>query len=149
VEEPQVKSLTADGEEKEPEVKPDPEKFSKLSTARKKELKTNVHGFLKRVENRYGTMSEIFFTPCSQAKELCGDHGLTEGYLTMRTSDGAKLILGLKYIKAKWRPYTVSFGTPIRLPERPPAEEPPAEEPAVDPGEEPDPDWNDDGLMWV
>lgn len=91
---------------------PDPESFAELSAERKLELKKRVHGFLKRVETRYGVMDDIFYTPCAAGKELCEEHGLTEGYLTLETRDSAELHLGLKYIKDRWRRYTVGFTLP-------------------------------------
>lgn len=95
-----------------PERPPDPEQFSELSAERKLELKKRVHGFLRRVETRYGVMDDIFYTPCAAGQELCREHGLTEGYLTLETRDSAELHLGLKFIKDRWRRYTVGFTLP-------------------------------------
>ena len=91
---------------------PDPEKFEELTLDRKLELKKRIHVFLKRVERRYGEMDDIFYTPCGAGDELCSEHGLTEGYLTLETSESAELHLGLKYINERWRRYTVGFNLP-------------------------------------
>ena len=53
---------------------PDPANFKALPEARKTELKKEVHTFLRRVENKYGKMNEIFRTPCSTTPELCKEH---------------------------------------------------------------------------
>lgn len=145
---PQPKMALADGEEK-PEEKPDPEKFSKLSADRKKELKTEVHTFLRQVENQYGGMTDMLFTPCSKAKEVCADHEIKMGYLTMHTSDGARVQLSLKYADKKWVPYTVSFGAAIKMPKPAAPPETLDEDP---PGEDPDnggTQGSEDGTMWV
>ncbi|MDD2805352.1 MAG: hypothetical protein PHV33_07335 [Elusimicrobiales bacterium] len=91
---------------------PDPKNFSELSNERKLEVKQRIHGFIKRVENHYGAMEDIFYTPCSAGRELCKEHGLTEGYLTLETREEAELHLGLKYIKERWRRYTIGFTLP-------------------------------------
>jgi len=105
-------------------TKTDPELFSALSPERRKELKREIHVFLKRIERRYGALEDIVYTSCGAGRELCAEHGLTEGYITMRTKKGAKLLLGLKYVDKKWRPYTVGFTLPASLrPPPPPAEE--------------------------
>jgi len=88
------------------------EKFEELTLDRKLELKKRIHVFLKRVERRYGEMDDIFFTPCGSGDELCSEHGLTEGYLTLETHENAELHLGLKYINERWRRYTVGFNLP-------------------------------------
>lgn len=125
------KRALAAGEE-EPAEKPDPEKFSALSSARKKELKSEVHVFLKSIENKYGAMTDIFFTACSKDKDTCVTHGLTEGYITMHTAD-ARVQVGLKYEEQRWVPYTVSFSASIKLPKADPVEEEPAEDQTEDP----------------
>jgi hypothetical protein len=104
-------------------AKADPEQFSALSSERRKELKKEIHVFLKRIERRYGAMEDIVYTSCGAGRELCAEHGLTEGYLTMKTRTGAKLLLGLKYVDKKWRPYTVGFTLPASARPRPPARE--------------------------
>jgi hypothetical protein len=105
-------------------AKADPEKFSALSPERKKELKKEIHIFLKRIERRYGALDDIVYTSCGAGREICAEHGLTEGYLTMKTKRGAKLLLGLKYVGEKWRPYTVGFTLPVApRPQPPPVEE--------------------------
>lgn len=105
-------------------AKADPEKFSALSAERRKELKREIHVFLKRIERRYGALEDIVYTSCGAGREICAEHGLTEGYITMKTKEGAKLLLGLKYVEKKWRPYTVGFTLPAaRRPQPPPVEE--------------------------
>ncbi len=91
---------------------PDPENFSELTGERKAQLKQRIHRFIRRFENKYGPMSDIFFTQCLNDKELCEKHSLKEGYLTEATSTDAKLVLGLKYSRKRWRPYTVSVTLP-------------------------------------
>ena len=91
---------------------PDPKNFSELSNERKLQVKQRIHGFIKRVENHYGAMDDIFYTPCSAGRELCREHGLTEGYLTLETREEAELHLGLKYVKERWRRYTIGFTLP-------------------------------------
>ena len=93
----------------------DPEKFAALSQARKTELKKEIFSFLKRFENKYGGMSDITYTSCSDAVELCEKNGLTEGYLTEVTVKGAKIQLALKYSGKQWRPYTISVKIPSWL----------------------------------
>jgi hypothetical protein len=100
-------------------TKTDPEQFSALSAERKKELKKEIHVFLKRIERRYGALEDIVYTSCGAGRELCAEHGLTEGYITMKTKKGAKLLLGLKYVDKKWRPYTIGFTLPSRPQPRP------------------------------
>lgn len=105
-------------------AKADPEKFSALSPERRKELKREIHVFLKRIERRYGALEDIVYTSCGAGREICAEHGLTEGYITMKTRAGAKLLLGLKYVDKKWRPYTIGFTLPAPpRPQPPPAEE--------------------------
>jgi len=125
-------ALTAPAEEKalkEPE--PDPEDFSKLSPDRKTELKKEIHSFLKRVENKYGKMTDIEYTACKETPDFCKEHGLERSYLTMTTANKARLVMGVKYVKDRWRRYTVDFKkpagtavTPAPQPDTPPAEEP-------------------------
>lgn len=105
-------------------AKADPEKFSALSPERRKELKREIHVFLKRIERRYGALDDIVYTSCGAGREICAEHGLTEGYITMKTKRGAKLLLGLKYVGKKWRPYTVGFTLPAApRPQQPAVEE--------------------------
>jgi len=93
---------------------PDPPKLSNLSEARKKELKTEIHTFLKKVENKYGAMIDIFSTSCGLTPELCKEHELEGNYLTMTTVKGVKLVLGLKYQDERWQPYTIEFKNPSK-----------------------------------
>ncbi|OGR76494.1 MAG: hypothetical protein A2X32_11990 [Elusimicrobia bacterium GWC2_64_44] len=146
---PQLKMALADGEE-QPEEKPDPEKFSKLSADRKKELKTEVHTFLRQVENQYGGMTDMLFTPCSKAREVCADHEIKMGYITMHTADGARVQLSLKYVDKKWVPYTVSFGETIKMPKpAAPPETPAEDQQGEDPDDGGDTQGSEDGTMWV
>ncbi|HBA60213.1 MAG TPA: hypothetical protein DCZ92_05255 [Elusimicrobia bacterium] len=87
----------------------DPAKLADLSAERKKELKKEIHAFLKKVENKYGTMTDIFATSCSLTPGVCKEHELEGKYLTMTTVKGARLVMGLKYIDDRWQPYTVEF----------------------------------------
>ena len=105
------------------DTSPDPETFSSLSEARKTELKKEVHTFLAKVENKYGKMqpSGILYTSCKSGPEVCSAHALTEGYLTMTTVKGATLVTALKYVKGKWRMYTVDFKSPASGSVKPPA----------------------------
>lgn len=91
---------------------PDPENFSSLTDERKIQLRERMHRFIRRFENKYGEMTDIFFTPCMNDAALCEKHGLKEGYLTEATSSDAQLVLGLKYSRKRWRPYTVSVTLP-------------------------------------
>ncbi len=88
---------------------PDPEDLNSLSPERRKELKKGIHVFLKRVENKFGAMADISYTSCETTPAICSDKEITRGYLTMTTSSKAEIVLGLKYIKTRWRRYTVSF----------------------------------------
>lgn len=90
----------------------DPEKFSALSQARKTELKKEIFSFLRRFENKYGGMSDITYTSCNDAVELCEKNGLTEGYLTEVTVKKAAIQLALKYSDKRWSPYTISVVMP-------------------------------------
>ncbi|MGD9642283.1 MAG: hypothetical protein AB7V08_06025 [Elusimicrobiales bacterium] len=122
-------------------AKADPEKFSALSAERKKELKREIHVFLRRIERRYGALDDIVYTSCGAGRELCAEHGLTEGYITMKTREGAKLLLGLKYVDKKWRPYTVGFTLPAaRRPQPPPVEEAEQREEETPEGADPEAD---------
>ncbi len=91
---------------------PDPKTLEELSPERKLELKTNIHVFLKRIQNRFGAIAEIKTTSCASTLDLCKEHGVTGNYLTMRTQKGARLDLGVKYIKTQWRRYTIDFQKP-------------------------------------
>lgn len=106
---------------------PDPANFKALPEARKKELKKEVHTFLRRVENKYGKMNEIFRTSCSTTPELCKEHEVSGSYLTMTTQKGAKLVLGFKYVEKRWRRYTIDFNAPASS-VKPPVPEEPADE---------------------
>lgn len=110
---------------------PDPANFKALSEARKTELKKEVHTFLRRVENKYGKMNEIFRTSCSTTPELCREHEVSGSYLTMTTQKGAKLVLGFKYVEKRWRRYTMDFKAPAAA-VKPPVPEEPVEEEAVE-----------------
>jgi len=90
----------------------DPEVLAKLSPERKKELRKEVHAFLKQVENKYGKMREIHHTPCKSTPELCKDHEISGTYITMTTERQAKLVLGVKYVKTRWHRYTIDFQAP-------------------------------------
>lgn len=130
-------ALAAPAEEKSlKESEPDPEDFSKLSADRKVELKKEIHSFLKRVENKYGKMTDIEYTACKETPDFCKEHGLERSYLTMTTANKARLVMGVKYVKDRWRRYTVEFKkpagaavTPAPKPEQDPV---PSEEPADD-----------------
>ncbi|MCM2267740.1 MAG: hypothetical protein NDI60_08230 [Elusimicrobiales bacterium] len=98
-------------------VKPDPADFASLPPERKKELRREMHSFMKRVENRYGKMTDIYRTACSSTPDLCKEHELTRSYLTMTTAEGAKLVMGLKYVKNRWRRYTIDFKRPASKPD--------------------------------
>lgn len=91
---------------------PDPENFAELSAERKKRIRRHIHRFIRRFENRYGMMYDISYTPCEKGKELCVKHDLTKGYITFVTRMDAELVIGLKYIRQRWRPYTVSVTLP-------------------------------------
>lgn len=91
---------------------PDPKNINELSLERKLEIKSNFHRFLKRVTNRFGALSDIKTTSCLSTLDLCKEHGVTGSYLTMTTQKGAKLDLGVKYVKTKWRRYTIDFQKP-------------------------------------
>ena len=94
---------------------PDPENLDDLSTERRAELRKQMHSFMKRVQNKYGKLTDIFVTSCSEtpeSRDLCKQNGLTRNYLTMTTAKGAKLVMGVKYVKKRWRRYTVSFSKP-------------------------------------
>ena len=93
-------------------VTPDPENLNELSAERKMALKKNIHVFLKRIQNRFGMLANIKTTSCTSTLDLCAEHGVTGNYLTMTTQKGAKLDLGVKYIKTKWRRYTIDFQKP-------------------------------------
>jgi hypothetical protein len=90
----------------------DPKVFASLSPARKLEIKKDIHVFLKRVENRFGAMTDIKTTSCASTLDLCSSHGVSGNYLTMSTAKGAKLDLGVKYIKTRWKRYTIDFQRP-------------------------------------
>lgn len=127
-------ALTAPAKEKslkEAEQDPDPEDFSKLSAERKAELKKEIHSFLKRVENKYGKMTDIEYTACKETPDFCKEHGLERSYLTMTTANKASLVMGVKYVKDRWRRYTVDFKRPAGT------VVPPANKPDADPSDEP------------
>lgn len=90
----------------------DPETFSALSAKRKKELRKEVHIFLKKVENQFKPKKKIVYTPCGETPEVCKLHGLTQSYLTMTMSEGVKLVMGLKYADNRWHIYTLDFINP-------------------------------------
>jgi len=105
----------------------DPADLASLPPERKEALKKEIHGFLKRVENKFGPMREIYATSCTATPELCKDHEVSGNYLTMTTDKGAKLVIGVKYVKGKWCRYTMDFkrpagsagGKPVAPPEEP------------------------------
>ncbi len=118
----------ASGEADKAVQTPDPASFNALSEARKMELKKEVHTFLRRVENKYGKMTDIFRTSCSTTPELCKEHELSGSYLTMTTQKGARLVLGFKYVEKRWRRYTIDFKAPASAVKPPVPEEPVEEE---------------------
>lgn len=91
---------------------PDPKDLLDLSPERKLELKKSFHVFLKGIQNRFGAMTDIQSVSCTSTLDLCNAHGVTGSYLSMKTDQGAKLDLGVKYIKTKWRRYTLDFQKP-------------------------------------
>lgn len=97
-------------DEKKPQ--PDPDSFPALTEARKEELKKEVHVLLRRVETDYGAMKDIQFYSCATYPEICKAHGLTENFLTMTTGNGASITLGVKYVRNRWRTYTLNFKDP-------------------------------------
>lgn len=97
------------GETKPP---PDPDSFSALNANRREELKKEVHVLLKRVETDYGAMKDIQFHSCAAYPEICKTHGITENFLTMTTGNGATITLGVKYVRKRWRTYTLDFKDP-------------------------------------
>lgn len=125
-----ARAVALDGTEKAV-LTPDPANFKALPEARKKELKKETHTFLRKVENKYGKMTEIFRTSCSTTPELCREHEVSGSYLTMTTRNGAKLVLGFKYVEKRWRRYTIDFKAPAAA-LNPPPQEQPAEDPAED-----------------
>ena len=92
--------------------KTDPANFDDLSEERRKAMREEIHVFLKKVENKYGAMTDIYDTPCRLTPDLCKEHGISGNYLTMITAKGAKLVLGTKYLNGKWRRYTIDFKKP-------------------------------------
>jgi len=92
--------------------KTDPTNLDMLSEERKKEMREDIHVFLKKVENKYGEMTDIYDTPCRSTPILCKEHGISGNYLTMLTAKGAKLVLGTKYLNGRWRRYTIDFKKP-------------------------------------
>ena len=99
-------------DKKSAEVTPDPTNLTELSPERKLELKKSIHVFMKRIQNRFGAMADIKTTSCASTLDLCKEHGVTGDYLTMKTQNGYKLDLGVKYIKTQWRRYTIDFEKP-------------------------------------
>lgn len=93
---------------------PDPENFDALPEKRRLEIKKKIHVMLKRVERRYGAMVDIEYVPCTAtaAVETCEKHGLTRNFITMTTGRGATLALAVKYVRNRWRPYTIGFTPP-------------------------------------
>lgn len=111
------RSATGTGEKKAlaaAEPDPDPEDFSALTEARRLEIRKKIHVILKRVERRYGAMADIEYVPCTAtaAVETCEKHGLTRNFITMTTGRGATLALAVKYVRNRWRPYTIGFKPP-------------------------------------
>jgi hypothetical protein len=86
----------------------DPKDFASLSPERKQEIKKNIHVFLKRIQNPkwFGAMTDIKTTSCLSTLDLCEANGISGNYLTI-TTEKAKLDLGVKYIKTRWRRYTI------------------------------------------
>ncbi len=104
---------------------PDPANLKNLSEARKTELKKDIHTFMKKVENRYGVITDIHRVACATTPEICKDHEVKGSYITMATKDGAKLTLGVKYVDKRWRRYTMDFKAPPgqAKPAKPPVSE--------------------------
>jgi len=91
---------------------PDPKNWKSLSGKRKLELKKEIHIYLAKVENKYGQMIYIDRTSCSQAMGFCKEHGVTESYLAMTTAQGAKVVVGFRYVDDKWRLFVIDFKPP-------------------------------------
>jgi len=87
----------------------DPADLNSLSADRQAEMNKQILTFLKNVENKYGKMTEIYDTSCETTPEVCKNNGLTSSYLTMTTSGGAALELGVKYSGHRWTMYTINF----------------------------------------
>jgi len=102
-------ALTGDSDKELAIAEIDPADLKSLSPERRKAMKKEFHAFLKKVENKYGKMKQIYKTPCTSTPEVCKDHEVTGSYLTMTTEKGAKLVVGLKYVDKKWRRYTLDF----------------------------------------
>ncbi|MHB0994968.1 MAG: hypothetical protein ACYC2I_01220 [Elusimicrobiales bacterium] len=103
-------TVTKGADETKPQ--PDPDSFAALTETRKEELKKEVHVLLKRVETDYGAMNDIQFYSCAAYPEICTAHGITENFLTMKTASGATITLGVKYVRKRWRTYTLDFKDP-------------------------------------
>lgn len=90
-------SHAASGSEKSAAAdRPDPETIEDVRGARREAIKAEMHVFLHKLESRYGKMSDIQRVSCSSDRDNCREHGLRGAYITMATSTGAKLALGLK-----------------------------------------------------
>jgi len=98
---------------------PDPEDLASLPAERQAALKKEIHVFLKQVESKYGAMADITYSSCSSFPDVCKAHGLTANYLTMKMTKGATLVMGVKYVKGKWRRYTLDFKDPSGVPVQP------------------------------
>jgi hypothetical protein len=107
-----TKAMAADKEVEDP----DPKDLNSLSDERKLELKKDMHTLIKGVDNRYGSRagytSQVEATPCSNTPDVCKAHGLSGKYVTITINDGTRMDFGLKYVKNKWRVYTVDFKRP-------------------------------------
>jgi hypothetical protein len=102
---PATKALTPD----------DPADLKSLPAERKAQLNKQMLTFLKNIEHKYGRKTDIYYTSCITTPEVCTANGLTNGYLTMTTSGGARLQLGLKYAGRKWKMYTISLKKPASV----------------------------------
>ena len=95
----------------------DPADLTDLSVERSEELKKEIHTFLKKVENKHGKMNNdgVTRTSCDLTPEFCKENGVSGSYLTMTMGKAEKLVtlhLGMKYVKNKWRPYTIDLKAP-------------------------------------
>ncbi|OGR40816.1 MAG: hypothetical protein A2X35_09985 [Elusimicrobia bacterium GWA2_61_42] len=82
-----------------------------LTSEETEEINAILLKSLKSIENGYGPMATLEYTPC-ETTPLCGEHGLQGGFLTMTTEPGAMIQLAVKKIDAKWESYTIDFRPP-------------------------------------
>ena len=93
----------------------DPENFSDLSAARKKQLKRRMMAFLRRVDINYGGKKYMDSKTCGEDPVTCNKYGLTEGYLEMGTYKETEIKVSYKYSDNKWRLFTIGFNAPESL----------------------------------